>query len=119
MADPQESFYPVEVQRDDQGMMRILWDDGHECRYPYAHLRKACPCATCRDLRAQQQRAPANPFQVLNTVTTQEISPLHLSAVGNYALNIEWSDGHRTGIYPWDMLRALCPELRPAVQHSA
>lgn len=119
MADPHESFYPVEIQRDDQGMMRILWNDGHECRYPYAPLRKACPCATCRDLRAQQQRTPANPFQVLNTVTTQEISPLYLSAVGNYALSIEWSDGHRTGIYPWDMLRDLCPELRLATQHSA
>jgi DUF971 family protein len=24
-------------------------------------------------------------------------------------LNIEWSDGHHTGIYPWDLLRSLCP----------
>jgi DUF971 family protein len=119
MTDARETFYPVEIQRDYQGMMRILWDDGHECLYPYNDLRKVCPCATCRELRGQQQQAPANPFQVVTTVTTQDVHPVHLSAVGNYALHIDWSDGHHTGIYPWDMLRALCPELRPAAQQPS
>jgi DUF971 family protein len=100
------SAYPVEIQRNDHGRMRILWDDGHESRYAYADLRQACPCATCREQRAQRQ---VNPFQVITTVTPHDVEPVHLSTVGNYALNIEWSDGHRTGIYPWDMLRALCP----------
>jgi len=62
MADAREMFYPVEIQRDYQGMMRILWDDGHECLYPYSDLRKVCPCATCRELRGQQQQAPAASF---------------------------------------------------------
>lgn len=119
MADASPSVYPVEIQRDYQGQMRVLWDDAHECLYSYTQLRKMCPCATCRELRAQQQRAPANPFQVLNTVTTQEVYPVRLSAVGNYALNIEWNDGHHTGIYPWSMLRELCPELRPVPAQSA
>jgi DUF971 family protein len=101
-----ESYYPAEIQRNDQGTMRISWDDGHESRYAYPALRRACPCATCREQRAQQQ---LNPFQVITTVTSHEVEPVQLSTVGNYALNIEWSDGHRTGIYPWDMLRALCP----------
>ena len=97
--------YPVEIQRDDQGVMRILWNDGHECRYTYANLRKACPCATCRDARVQRQ---LNPFQIITGPTLDEVTPTHLSAVGNYALNIEWSDGHHTGIYPWPMLREMC-----------
>jgi DUF971 family protein len=101
-----DTAYPVEIQRNDQGTLRILWEGGHESRYAYTDLRQACPCATCREVRAQQQR---NPFQVITTVTTHEVEPVHLSTVGNYALNIEWSDGHRTGIYPWDMLRAMCP----------
>jgi DUF971 family protein len=100
------SAYPVEIQRDHQGVMRIVWDDGHESLYAYPDLRQACPCATCREQRMQRQQ---NPFQILPTVTTHEVQPLHLSTVGNYALNIEWSDGHRSGIYPWDLLRALCP----------
>jgi DUF971 family protein len=101
-----DTNYPVEIQRNDQGTMRILWEDGHESRYDYSALRQACPCATCREQRAQRH---VNPFQVLTTVTTHEVEPLRLSTVGNYALSIEWSDGHRTGIYPWDMLRSLCP----------
>ena len=104
MAD--ETCYPIEIQRNDNGCMRILWEDGHESRYVYSDLRKVCPCATCREQRAQRQQ---NPFQVITTVTTTAVEPVHLSTVGNYALNIEWSDGHRTGIYPWDMLRTLCP----------
>jgi DUF971 family protein len=97
--------YPVEIQRNDQGAMRILWNDGRQCRYSYASLRQACPCATCRETRVQKQR---NPFQIITSTTTEDVEPTHLSPVGHYALNIEWSDGHRTGIYPWSMLRELC-----------
>jgi DUF971 family protein len=29
--------------------------------------------------------------------------------VGAYGLRIDWSDGHDTGIYTFDRLRAACP----------
>jgi DUF971 family protein len=29
--------------------------------------------------------------------------------VGSYALQFIWGDGHSTGIYSWDWLRAACP----------
>jgi DUF971 family protein len=29
--------------------------------------------------------------------------------VGNYALQIDFSDGHTTGIYSYDYLRTICP----------
>ena len=32
-----------------------------------------------------------------------------LEQVGNYALQINWKDGHSYGIYSWDYLRELCP----------
>ena len=28
--------------------------------------------------------------------------------VGNYAVNIVFSDGHKSGIYSWDYVRSLC-----------
>jgi DUF971 family protein len=31
------------------------------------------------------------------------------NAVGNYAINIAFSDGHSTGIYSYDHLRSICP----------
>jgi DUF971 family protein len=113
MANTQKLPHPIEIQRNDQGVMRVLWDDGHESRYAYPDLRRACPCATCRE---QQARPQQNPFQILTTAPPLTLEPTHLSAVGNYALNIEWSDGHHTGIYPWDLLRALCscPQCKKA-----
>jgi DUF971 family protein len=97
--------YPSEIQRDDGGQMRILWNDGHECHYTYEQLRKACPCATCRESKTQQQ---ADPFNIIDVSATARLTPTHISTVGHYALNIEWSDGHHTGIYPWSLLRDLC-----------
>jgi DUF971 family protein len=32
-----------------------------------------------------------------------------IEAVGTYALNPHWEDGHQFGIYTWEYLRALCP----------
>jgi DUF971 family protein len=28
--------------------------------------------------------------------------------VGRYAISFSWSDGHETGIYPYDYLRQMC-----------
>ena len=33
---------------------------------------------------------------------------LNVEAVGHYAIRIEWSDGHNTGIYSFDHLRKIC-----------
>ncbi len=98
--------YPVEIERNNNGAMRILWNDGHEARYDYAALRQACPCATCKDEQAHPQ--PQDPFNIISDVPLQSLEPSSLSTVGHYALNIEWNDGHRTGIYPWSLLRDLC-----------
>jgi DUF971 family protein len=31
-----------------------------------------------------------------------------ITQVGTYAVQIDWQDGHRTGIYTYEYLRALC-----------
>ena len=33
---------------------------------------------------------------------------LGVEPVGNYAIRINWSDGHNTGIYSYDHLRHIC-----------
>ena len=35
------------------------------------------------------------------------IGAVRIAPVGNYALTFTWTDGHATGIYPWEALRAL------------
>jgi DUF971 family protein len=34
---------------------------------------------------------------------------LAVEAVGNYAIRIDWSDGHNSGIYSYDHFREICP----------
>ncbi len=33
---------------------------------------------------------------------------LGVEPVGNYAIRINWSDGHSTGIYSYEHFRAIC-----------
>jgi len=35
----------------------------------------------------------------------------HAELVGNYAMKIEWSDGHDSGIYSFQYLRELDPKV--------
>lgn len=36
-----------------------------------------------------------------------DITPRVISSVGNYGITISWSDGHSTGIYSFEYLRAI------------
>lgn len=37
----------------------------------------------------------------------EDVHPTAIHYVGRYALQFVWSDGHATGIYPWDYLRRI------------
>ena len=87
--------------------IRIDWKDGHHSNYPLAYLRDECPCATCTGAHGTPPRQPTaiSPFQMY----TAKLKILGVEPVGNYALRINWSDGHNTGIYSWDHFREICP----------
>ena len=34
---------------------------------------------------------------------------VEVEAVGNYAIRINWSDGHNAGIYSFEHFRKICP----------
>jgi DUF971 family protein len=38
-----------------------------------------------------------------------DLQILTVEIVGQYALHFNWSDGHGSGIYPFERLRELCP----------
>lgn len=35
-----------------------------------------------------------------------------LEPIGNHALKISWDDGHDSGMYRWDLLRAMDESMR-------
>jgi DUF971 family protein len=47
---------------------------------------------------------------LLDPVTVPaDVRPLRLALVGAYGLQVDWSDGHGTGIYTFEHLLAVCP----------
>ena len=94
-----DTFVPIEINHmREKGLVRVTWDDLHVGDYPREYLRGYCPCAMC------QGHGGKITFVEGAESGLQEISP-----VGNYAIQFVWSDGHSTGIYTFDYLRALCP----------
>jgi DUF971 family protein len=91
--------------------MEIDWMDGHHSAWSFAWLREACPCATCVEERKAEGRKPgqpkATPAAVL-PIYTPPAKPLSAHAVGRYAIQFNWQDGHSGGIYSWDYLRRVC-----------
>ena len=80
----------------------IKWKDGHSSFYPSKYLRINCACAQC--VEEWTNRKLLNPATV-----AEDIQALDYLTVGRYALQFLWSDSHSTGIYPYTMLRNLCP----------
>lgn len=93
-----------------QRVVAIAWADGHRSELPLDLLRKECPCAECNDLR-QKSGGGGLTLTVLQqpVVRAGEAAIEGVSMVGRYAINIQWKDGHNTGIYTFQFLRALCP----------
>ena len=83
-------------------VLTILWDDGHQSLYFVEHLRKNCPCATCKE-----HREDTNPLKVLNS-NPEQFDLKGWSLIGRYAVGLSWEDGHDTGIYTYEFLRKLC-----------
>jgi DUF971 family protein len=91
--------------------LEIDWVDGHKSAWSFAWLRNGCPCATCNEERKSEGRKPgqpkAKPAELL-PMYAPPAKPVSAHAVGRYALQFNWLDGHTSGIYSWDFLRRNC-----------
>ena len=102
MPEEKASFVPARIRQQGSRELAIRWSDGAESVYDVRALRLACGCAQCVDEVSGQKilredRVP------------QDVRPLRIHDVGNYAISVVWSDGHDTGIYSFEYLRRLCP----------
>lgn len=91
---------PREIKLDDSGL-RILWDDGHSSYYPHRYLRAECRCAGCVEEMSGRRLVTLENIR-------EDVQALDWDTVGRYALQFLWTDGHTTGIYPFDLLRQVC-----------
>lgn len=96
--------HPVELKRTEDDKLLITWSDGLEQLIVPRQLRDSCPCANCRH---QEEKLQDGGLRVLSPAETLPLSIQGMRPVGNYAYNIQFSDGHTTGIFSFDLLRRL------------
>ena len=90
----------------------VTWSDGHASHYPFPYLRDLCPCALCNDERDKKARMGTSPSSIASIelpMFKPRVTAKSAQAMGNYALQISFSDGHATGIYSFEHLREICP----------
>ena len=102
----QTSPHTVRLARDGTAVA-LDWNDG-SARVSAATLRGCCRCAWCTLARRRGE-----PVGEAEAITQFEL-------MGGLAVHIVFSDGHRTGVFPWAYLRTLATdEAAPATKASA
>ncbi len=74
----------------------MTWSDGSTSILPAVRLRGGCRCSECAALARGRALSEAEGV----TITS-------IREIGVYGVNIEFSDGHRRGIFPWTYLYEL------------
>lgn len=86
--------------------MQIKWSDDVVSDYPLRWLRANCPCATCKEVRSEAALSTEMLTLNMNVPAEPSIEVARAELVGNYAIRLEWTDGHGSGIFAYSSLRA-------------
>ncbi|HEX6004252.1 MAG TPA: DUF971 domain-containing protein [Burkholderiales bacterium] len=76
-------------------LLEVSFADGRTFRLPCEFLRVYSPSAEVRG---------HGPGQEVLQVGKRDVTIEKIDPVGNYAIQLSFSDGHDTGIYSWDLL---------------
>jgi DUF971 family protein len=98
-----QSLSPKIIRRSDPTRVEIEWSDGRTSVYTPALLRGLCPCAQC--VSEATGKRTIDPARV-----PADLQQADLAMVGNYAITMRFSDGHHTGIFTFEYLRANDPQ---------
>ena len=83
----------------DEQFITLNWP-AETVRVSNAVLRKACGCALCID--EMTQRPILDPAAVPEDIRAESVG-----TIGNYAITVDWSDGHNTGFFPYKTIREM------------
>ncbi len=87
---------PTEIKlRQQSRLLEVSFADGKTFQFSFEFLRVHSPSAEVRGHGPEQE--------ILQT-GKQEVIINHVDPVGNYAIQLNFSDGHNTGLYSWDLL---------------
>jgi Mrp family chromosome partitioning ATPase/DUF971 family protein len=66
-------------------------------------LRSECRCAVCIEEFTGEQLLDKESIP-------ESVQPTSIAPMGNYAVSVQWSDGHTSSVYPYDVLNKLALE---------
>ncbi len=105
---------PVRLEKTENRELLIEWSDSTEQTISFRKLRDNCCCANCTEKRMEPAQESASGEKKLSNIlpvlSSQETMPLDIVAmrpVGNYAYNIQFSDGHSAGIFSFELLKSI------------
>jgi len=96
-------MYPTQIKKEDNKII-IKWSNDETQELTLQQLRDGCPCVNCKGetVLFESYIPIKTPFKPAGFYEIDKIE-----AVGNYAVQIKWKDGHDTGIYSWDVLKNI------------
>ena len=83
--------------------LAILWEDNSETVVLYQKLRAHCPCAFC----GGEKDVLGNQYGGTNININKDVALVKYKKVGYYGLQFFFSDGHKDGIYTFELLKSL------------
>ncbi len=90
--------WPTEIKlKKNANTLNVAFDDGAQYSLAAKMLREESPSAEV------QGHGGVKPVVVINPA----VKLVDAELVGNYAVRLVFDDGHRTGIYSWDLLEKL------------
>ncbi len=95
---------PTRIEKYSDTEMLLAWADQSEFAVTFVDLRFQCPCASCVDENTGKRT-------LLRSEVAPDVHPLGVSLVGRYAVQVQWSDRHSTGMYHFDSLYEICRKL--------
>ena len=98
---------PIRLHLKKDEKLEIEWPGGRVGVYSIGYLRSMCPCAQCKMVRAGEGKKPTS-LKILPGNFSAPVTALSAELVGNYALKIDWSDKHASGIYSFEYLFEIC-----------
>jgi len=88
--------YPTEIKLHQKSrILDITFADGKTFQFPCEFLRVYSPSA---------EVSGHGPGQEVLQTGKKMVSIVKIEPVGNYAIQLNFTDGHNTGLYSWDLL---------------
>ncbi|HEX2963620.1 MAG TPA: DUF971 domain-containing protein [Ignavibacteriales bacterium] len=97
---------PIQIKIKEKKYLYIKWQDSTESSVRLTSLRRICPCAMCSEERLKQGK------DYIPIYNDDQVAVLNVKLVGYYGLNVHWKDGHKLGIYEYELLRRIAEQQR-------